>query len=86
MASYSEIQEINSKSTHKGKPQLRSIELERAANGGFIATHRFNNAGGPYKEPETHTFGKDEGAKLIDHLGSHFGLKSDKDSAAGAAS
>jgi len=58
-----------------GKPKLRSIEVERATNGGFIATHRFANSSGPYREPENATFGADEGAKLVTHLAKHLGIK-----------
>ena len=77
--------EVNSRSK-PGKAELRSIEVERSANGGFIASHRFMNGGsGPYKESEQHTFGPDEGGKMIDHIKGAMGVKADKDSAAGAA-
>jgi len=80
-----EVMDVNARSTPKGKAQLRSIELERAANGGIIASHRFKSDGGPYKESEQHTFGPDEGKKVLTHIAEHMGIKGDKDSAAGAA-
>jgi hypothetical protein len=58
-----------------GKPKLRSIEVERATNGGFIATHRFVNTNGPYREAENATFGADEGQKLLSHMKEHLGIK-----------
>jgi hypothetical protein len=57
------------------KAKLRSIEVERATNGGFIATHRFVNSSGPYRESENATFGADEGKKLVEHLKQHLGIK-----------
>lgn len=82
MANYAEVMDMNARSMpKKGKSEhkLRSIEIERAANGGFIASHRFHNSGpGEYKEPEQHTFGADEGKKLIAHLGEHLGIETAK--------
>ena len=64
----------------KGKPkpgpkELRSIEIERSANGGYVAQHRFHSGEGAYHEPETHTFGEGQGAELMAHLGEHLGIK-----------
>jgi hypothetical protein len=57
------------------KQSLRSMELEPAANGGFVATHRFADDGGPgYKPPQTHVFAKDEGVKLLAHIAKHMGI------------
>lgn len=87
----SEVMDVNARSIHKGKsspPEVKSIEHERSANGGHVFTHRMAQAGGPYHEPEVHTFGKDEGKKALAHFATHAGIsevKSDKDSAAGAA-
>lgn len=55
--------------------KLRSIEVERATNGGFIATHRFVNNSGPYRDSENATFGADEGQKLVKHLAKHLGIE-----------
>lgn len=97
MASYHEIQDVNAKSTPKKGPKILSrIEHERSENGGHIFTHRFKNDGPGYHEPETHTFGADEGDKATDHFRKHAGIKvkvkvepaegaDDNDSAAGAA-
>ena len=57
-----------------GKPALKEINISRAANGGFIATHRFDNSGdGPYKDSEPNTF--DKGPDLLAHVAKHFGIK-----------
>ena len=85
----SEVMDINQRSgMKKSKPEMKSMEYERSANGGHVFTHRMQN-NGSYHEPETHTFGADEGAKAMAHFAKHAGIsenvKADKDSAAGAA-
>lgn len=73
-ASYSEAL-----SARPSKPKLRSIEIEKAENGGHVVNHRFVNSGGPgYHEPEAHVFGESEGAKLMAHLKEHLGIKAGK--------
>jgi len=55
--------------------KVKSIEVERSANGGMIARHRFDNSGeGPYKDSEEHTFGKDQEKEVMAHLAEHLGL------------
>jgi hypothetical protein len=55
--------------------KVKSVEVERSANGGFIARHRFDNSGpGPYKDSEEHTFGKNQDAEILSHLAEHLGL------------
>ena len=58
----------------KAKP-VKSIEVERAANGGILATHRYDNSGdGPYKEPKQHAFGKEQEKEVLAHLAEHLGI------------
>lgn len=91
MGSYHDMQEINAKSSpKKGAKVLRSVTHERSSNGGHIFEHRFKNDGPGYHEPETHSFGADEGKQALAHFAKHVGLTSDEvkpdaDSAAGAA-
>lgn len=100
MASFHEVQDINARSTPKkgAKPEMRSMEYEKSANGGHVFTHRMHQSEGRYIEPETHTFGKEQGKEALAHFAKHAGLeasgpeedaketvKGDKDSAAGAA-
>lgn len=59
----------------KGSKELRSVEIEKADNGGHTVTHRFHSPEGPYHEPETHVFGKNEGKKLVEHLQNHLGIE-----------
>jgi hypothetical protein len=55
--------------------KVKSIEVERAANGGIIARHRFDNSGeGPYKESEEHAFSKDAEREVLAHLAEHLGI------------
>lgn len=89
--SMGDMLEINSRTRMpKGKkPEMKSMEHERSSNGGHVFTHRFHQDG-PYTEPETHTFGADEGHEALQHFAKHAGLeehlpKADEDSAAGAA-
>lgn len=58
----------------EGPKVLKSIEHEESENGGHMFTHRFESNGMGYKEPETHTFGKDEGRKALEHFAKHAGL------------
>ena len=60
----------------KAPKEIRSIEVEKAENGGHTVTHRFQHGtDGPYHEAETHVFGKSEGSKLMVHLTEHLGIK-----------
>lgn len=69
---YAEAVNAKAVSMRKAGPKkLRSIEIEHADNGGHVVTHRFHSGDGPYHEPETHVFGKTEGAKLMAHLKEH---------------
>jgi hypothetical protein len=72
MANYAETLDANAKMRKNPKPQLESIQLSRAENGGVIARHRMSRFEG--KEPE-HAFGADEGHKLAAHLTEHLGIK-----------
>ena len=83
----SEVMDVNMRSgMKKSKPEMKSMEYERSANGGHIFTHRMSQDGGSYHEPEVHTFGADEGDKAMAHFAQSAGLPmGDKDSAAGAA-
>jgi hypothetical protein len=56
------------------KKELRSVEIEKAENGGHIVNHRFTSSGPEYHSPEPHVFGADEGEKLMAHLKSHLGI------------
>jgi hypothetical protein len=57
--------------------EIRSVEIEKAENGGHTVTHRFKQSlDGPYHESEgPHVFGADEGKKLMEHLTKHLGVK-----------
>lgn len=56
--------------------QIRSVEIEKAENGGHVVTHRFEHSGdGPYHEAETHVFGAGDGGKLLAHLTKHLRVK-----------
>lgn len=59
----------------QSKKELRSVEIEKAENGGHTVTHRFRSVEGPYHEPERHVFGKGEGKKLVEHLKEHLGVE-----------
>jgi hypothetical protein len=72
MANYAETLDTNAKMRNKPKPQLESIQLSKAENGGVIARHRMTTFDG--KDPE-HVFGADEGHKLAQHLEKHLGIK-----------
>lgn len=80
MASYNEVQDLNSRTMPRKRgaeksPALKSIEHERSANGGHVFTHRFHNDGSGFKEAETHTFGADEHEKAAEHFHKHADLK-----------
>ena len=72
MAHYAETLDHNARMRKAPKPQLRSIELSKAENGGVIAEHRMTEYSGA--EPK-HVFGADEGHKLAEHLQEHLGIK-----------
>lgn len=81
MASFEEALSQRPKTKKAGPPVLRSIQIEKAENGGHIAQHRFHNNGpGPYHEPESHVFGADEGHKLLAHVAKHLGIKGQAES------
>jgi len=62
------------------------MEITPAENGGHTIRHSFKSKptlrkggmnsgmGMEYQEPEEHVFGKDEGAKVMSHIGKHLGL------------
>lgn len=72
MASYAETLDANAKMRKRPKPQLRSIDLSKAENGGVIAEHRMTEYSG--KEPK-HVFGAEDGHKLASHIEEHLGIK-----------
>jgi hypothetical protein len=72
MADYAETLDQNAKMRKNPKPQLESIHLSKATNGGVIARHRMTIFDG--KEPE-HVFGAEDGHKLAQHLEKHLGIK-----------
>jgi hypothetical protein len=74
MADYAEALSARPKSRKMAPKELRSIEVEKAENGGHTVSHRFNSGDGPYREPESHVFGKSEGAKLMAHLKEHLSI------------
>ncbi len=63
----------------KGKKTLRSMEIERAANGGFVVSHRFKDGPGPggYHAPEEHVF--TDGGELLGHISKHMGIRGAKE-------
>ncbi len=72
MANYAEVLDHNAKVRKNPKPQLESIHLSKATNGGVIARHRMTMSDG--KEPE-HVFGAEDGHKLAAHIEEHLGIK-----------
>lgn len=61
----------------KPKPKkLESIRLRKSANGGLMAEHDFDNSGPGmgYHDRETHTFGKAEHRKAMEHVVKHLEL------------
>jgi hypothetical protein len=59
--------------------KVKEVSAKRAANGGFIVTHRFDNDGpGVYKEAEEHPFSAGDGGKVLDHIAQHLGLSKSK--------
>lgn len=72
MPNYAETLDQNAKMRKNPKPQLESIHLSKATNGGVIARHRMTTFDG--KEPE-HVFGAEDGHKLAEHLEKHLGIK-----------
>jgi hypothetical protein len=56
------------------RKKLHKMHISKAENGGFLAEHEFATPPGGmgmYEPPEQHTFGKGEGAKLIEHIHKH---------------
>jgi hypothetical protein len=72
MANYAEALDSNAKMRKNPKPQLESIHLSKATNGGVIARHRMTTFEG--KEPE-HAFGAEDGHELAAHIEKHLGIK-----------
>jgi hypothetical protein len=74
---YAEALSSRPKPPKKSAPkEIRSIEVEKAENGGHTVTHRFmHQSEGPYHEAESHVFGASEGKKLMAHLTEHLGIK-----------
>lgn len=72
MPGYAETLDANAKMRKRPKPQLESIQLSKAENGGVIARHRMTEYVG--KEPE-HAFGAEDGHKLAAHIEKHLGIK-----------
>jgi hypothetical protein len=70
-----EMREAKSESSNKrgSYKKLHHIEIEpvKGENGGHIVTHHYHSDGMSYKAPETHMFGKEDGAELMDHLAKH---------------
>lgn len=65
----------------KNKP-LKAIHIERAANGGHIVEHRFDNSGGgPYKDAEQHVFST--GKEMLAHVAKHMGVSMGKSASEG---
>jgi hypothetical protein len=57
-------------------PGIKRIEWQPAVNGGHTFTHHFESSGsmGSYKDPEIHSFGPKDGAKVVKHLKKHLGI------------
>ncbi len=72
MADYAATLDSNARMRRRPKPQLRSIEVSKAENGGVIAEHRMTEYTG--KEAK-HVFGADEGKKFAAHMEKHLGIK-----------
>lgn len=79
MASIHEVMDLNQRSMPKraakeGKREIKRIDHEKSENGGHIFTHHVEQGNGPYREPEHHTFGKEEGRAALEHFAKHAGL------------
>jgi len=87
-----EVMDVNSRTMPKKKSrgEMKTMEYGRSDNGGHAFIHRMKDDDGGYHEPETHTFGAEEGGKALAHFAKHAGLEehmpaADPDSAAGAS-
>jgi hypothetical protein len=64
-----------SSSHEDSKPKKRRphrLSIQRAKNGGHTVEHTFEGGNGlGYQPPVTHVFGKQDGAKLVQHLRRH---------------
>lgn len=69
----------------KPKKELSHIEVHPGEAGGAAIYHLFTHYEHPKEGP--HIFGKDEGPKLVAHLGKHLGMEmgSQKEAAAKSA-
>lgn len=57
---------------HKPKrKKVHRVAIARAKNGGHTVEHTYHSNGGGYEPPVTHVFGKQDGAKLVQHLRRH---------------
>lgn len=78
------------------KFQLHHMEIHPTENGGHVVEHHFKSMpskgrdgiGMSYQEPQKHSFGADEHAKMMEHVHESLGLKNepeeDRKSEAGA--
>jgi hypothetical protein len=52
---------------------LAHLRVSEAENGGHVVEHHFTS----YEhEPESHVFGKGQGAEMLAHVGKHMGVES----------
>ena len=71
---------VSAPKMRKGKSRgkkLRSMRIEQAHNGGFIAHHEMDHSDGQYQEPQTH--GLEDTDALVDHVKEHFPGGADTD-------
>jgi hypothetical protein len=75
------------------KPDLDSISISKASNGGYTVQHKYkprpSYKRGPtggfnteYNAPEEHVFSKDEGHKVIAHVSKALGMPQAKEDVA----
>jgi hypothetical protein len=61
---------------HESPKMLHHLEVTPSENGGHVVTHHFKpSAGGTYHEPETHSFGPEEGPQAMEHIASATNMK-----------
>lgn len=58
----------------KERKKLDHIRVKKAKGGGHMVEHHFASQRNSYSEPEPHVFGKDEGDKLLAHVGKVMGI------------
>lgn len=54
-----------------GKKKLKSVEIEKGADSGYIVSHRMDNSDGPYEEHKKYPIKSH--AELMKHLKEHLG-------------